>query len=105
VTTALKVICLMYIVSKETKSNQTVKLTPVIGINPYRRDMQTSVHRNRPNRPHISSDTNHVKEQETNIPRCAIHKRRAPPNLPQFRPASVANQPVQRPNTASPPCR
>jgi len=38
---------------------------------PYRRDMQTSVRQNRPNRPHISSDTSHVKEQETKPPECA----------------------------------
>jgi hypothetical protein len=43
-----------------------VKLTPVIGANPYRRDIQTLIHRTEPSRPHISSDICDVKEREGN---------------------------------------
>ena len=32
---------------------------------PYERDIQTLIHRNEPNRPHISSDINHVKQRRS----------------------------------------
>ena len=51
---------------QKPKVRQTVKLTPVIGANPYRRDIQTLIHRTEPSRPHISSDICDVKEQEEN---------------------------------------
>jgi hypothetical protein len=37
----------------------------IIGPKPYKVDMQLFVHRNEPNRPHISSDTRDFKERET----------------------------------------
>jgi hypothetical protein len=57
---------------------------------PYRRDMQTSVRQNRPDRPHISSDTSHVKEQETKPTECA--NQAPPPILNRYsakRPAGI----------------
>ena len=57
---------------------------------PYRRDMQTSVRQNRPNRPHISSDTSHVKEQETKPTECANQARPAnPASIFSKRPAVI----------------
>ena len=65
-TTALKVICLMYIVSKETKSIQDSEAdTLSSGRNPKSVDIQTLIHRNEPNRPHISSVTKFSKSVET----------------------------------------
>jgi len=65
-TTALKVICLMYIVSKETKSIQDSEAdTTSSGRNPSSVDIQTLIHRNEPNRPHISSVIKFSKSVET----------------------------------------
>jgi hypothetical protein len=70
-------------VSSETRSRQTVKLTPDHRIETLPARYARLIHRNRPNRPHISSDTRNVKER-----RDKINGMR--PNFPA-RPASSAS--------------
>jgi hypothetical protein len=93
-----KVICLMYIVSKETKSIQDSEAdTTSSGRNPSSVDIQTLIHRNEPNRPHISSVIKFSKSVETKSPRALIFLAQPanptsdffPPNLPEHPPQSV----------------
>jgi hypothetical protein len=60
-----RVICLMYIVSKEPKSIQDSEAdTTSSRLLSSSVDIQTLIHRHEPNRPHISSDTNFSKSVE-----------------------------------------
>ena len=107
-TTALKVICLMYIVSKETKSIQDSEAdTTSSGRNPSSVDIQTLIHRHEPNRPHISSDTNFSKSVEAkptgsaklpSATRQSYLRYFLPPHNPEHQPRHVP-----RPNNTSAP--
>ena len=99
------------LVSSETESRQTVKLTlyhrivyvlPPCGYlrtNPKSVDIQTLIHRTEPNRPHISSDISISNSVETKETRCALTSWRAPPRIPliflvasRFRPSAFPLQ-------------
>src|SRR6056297_4107101 len=107
-TTALKVICLMYIVSKETKSIQDSEAdTTSSDRSPSSVDIQTLIHRHEPNRPHISSDTNFSKSVEAkptgsaklpSATRQSYLRYFLPPHNPEHQP-----RPVPRPNNTSAP--
>ena len=60
-----RVICLTCIVSKENEAAKTVKLTPHHRPKPRGAIYRRLIHRNEPNRPHISSDTKLSKSTET----------------------------------------
>ncbi|MFV2036959.1 MAG: hypothetical protein ACC646_05160 [Paracoccaceae bacterium] len=55
--------------------------------------MKRLIHRNEPNRPHISSVTINFKERRNKINRCAAKLPARPPHLPLF---VLPTQPVRR---------
>ena len=103
-----RVICLMYIVSKETKSIQDSEAdTTSSRLLSSSVDIQTLIHRHEPNRPHISSDTNFSKSVEAkptgsaNLPSATRQS-----YLRYFLPLLAPEHPllpVPRPNRASAP--
>ncbi|MBV0914293.1 hypothetical protein KTJ87_18115, partial [Rhodobacteraceae bacterium ASV31] len=58
--------------------------------------MQTSVHRNEPNRPHISSDTSNVKERGDKKPTGVPIARHRPPD------PHLLSYPLPRTRTSAP---